>query len=422
MPPVAARNAERVGRSVAWRSLATDVAIYGSAYAVANGVAFLYIVVAGRTLSHDQFGLFNALFGLITVTGYFSVSVQLAATEAAALSQQRSALVGLMARMFRRAVPTIAFLTVAAIPLGAAIHAQPTEIALCGLAVFAMLISSTAMGFLPGLGWIRTQSGVTLVGAAMRLGVGWPLMWANWGVAGALWGYITGYTCVFIIAYAISLRVAAAPSSTNAARSQPLRLDHATVATFVLTFLPFGLDQLFVQAVAPLHGGDYAAVATASKLVFFCTYPLMAVAYSHLLAEQDETRRLRLLAAAAVALLVGGGSLASVLSAFPETSVRLFFGEKFRDAASYLGQMAFATTCFSLSTLGAHALIVWKQRRGYVPSLIAFGFGTSVFVLRHDSLATLVQNQVFVYVFQASLMLLYIASTIMRSQRSGSSR
>ena len=65
--------------------------------------------------------------------------------------------------------------------------------------------------------------------------------------------------------------------------------------------------------------------------------------------------------------------------------------------------------------VAAHALIVWGSRLGFVPSMVALGVGMILFVVRHDSLATLVENQVWVYGLQLVLLWGLLGMTIRRS-------
>ena len=397
-----------------WRVLVADLLFFGAAFAVVNIIAYLYIVIAGRTLAGEEFGVFNALFGLIAIAGFLGSSVQLAVTQAAALNPGRSALTALMRATFRIGFPIIALLTCAGLPAASAIGADPQQVALAGVVVLAMFPGFTAMGFLVGVGRIRAQAGVNLLGALARIATGWPLMIAGAGVMGAILGYLFTYLVILVLAWHMSWQLVKDRPPEAATLAPPVRLEASAVATFVLAFAPFALDQLLVQVFAPALGGDYAAIATMAKVVFFAAYPIIAVVYPHLLRRLDDTGRARLVGLAAAGVLSTAVGLAWVLATFPGESTEIFFGNRYGDAAAHVGSLAFGVACFSMTVLGAHALIAFESRMGFLPSLVALAASVLLFAVRHDSLATVVSNQVWVYELQLLLMLALLGPRMAR--------
>jgi O-antigen/teichoic acid export membrane protein len=277
-------------------------------------------------------------------------------------------------------------------------------------------MSSAALGFLTGVSGVRAQAKLILFGAVMRVASGWPLMLLGFGVIGAVAGFLLNYVLVLIL----SLRMSASATSGIEAEGgsvSPLKLDWASVTAFVLAFAPLGLDQVLVQLFATEQGGPYAAVATTSKLVFFCAYPIMAVAYPHILRERDMPRRVRLLAGAAGTVVVVALGVTAVLSMFPDRSLQLFFGERFSGAAPYVWQLALSATCLSVSALATHALIAWSARYAYVPSLVAVVLGAALFATRHSSLGVLAENQLWLCGIQLALIVPVVCVVISRSLR-----
>jgi len=409
----------KAGRATSSREAArdfiADVGAYGFGFAATNVIAFAYIVAAGRTLAPAEFAVFNALFGLITVAGYFSTSIQLAATEAATRNSNNSVLPTLVAQTARLLFPACALITIAALPFGPAIGATAAALGAAGATVFVMFASSTAMGVLVGLGRIRTSSLVMLAGATCRLLVGWPLMLLGLGIVGALLGYLVNYLLVFFLACALSIGAGLSRHSSGTVQREKLRFKPSTVATSVIAFLPFGLDQVLVQLVAPTEGAEYAALATTAKLVFFGAYPVAAVMYPRLLTEPVVQRRVHLLLLAILLVLLVGGVTAALVAAFPGTTLHLLFHRSFDDASRYVGPFAYGILFFSVSALSAQALIAWQSRVGYLPSAIATAVAIALFTFRHDSLGTLVSNQLWVYGVQFVLTISLLAATVARS-------
>ena len=92
------------------------------------------------------------------------------------------------------------------------------------------------------------------------------------GVVGAVSGYLFTYAVVVILVVTGSAggrRWSVEDTSSEAPR---LRLEATAMATFVVAVAPFSLDQILVQVFAPSLGGNYAAVATIAKAVFFAAH------------------------------------------------------------------------------------------------------------------------------------------------------
>jgi O-antigen/teichoic acid export membrane protein len=396
--------------------IVTDVVVYGVAFGVANVVSYCYIVIAGRTLVPAHFGVFNALLGVIGILGFLAASLQLAITQAAAVDPSRQALRMLMRSTLRIAAPAVAVLAAVAIFCAAKIGASVLEALLCAVVVSLILLAGTPLAFLAGIGRVRTQSGVNLLGTIARLGAGWPLMVAGFGVIGAVSGYVVNYAAVLLLAYWAAWRYAHARRVPESGM-RPLRVETPTVATFVLALAPFSLDQIFVQVFAPALGGSYAGASTLAKLVFFGVYPIIAVAYPRLLRPSLGHSETRFAAATIVAVACIALVLAGVLAAFPREATALFFSDRFREATTFLGPLAFGVAAFSLSTVCAHLLVAWRVRYGFVPSLAALCVGLALFIFRHDTLANVVFNQVWIYALQLVFVSIATAMAIGRSIR-----
>jgi O-antigen/teichoic acid export membrane protein len=396
--------------------IAVDLAVFASTFVVAGALALVYSVIAGRTLSPAQFGLFNALFGVITIASHLAASIQLAATNLATRQAHAVALRQLLISTRRMTLAATLLVTLAVMPFAGWFGATAVEIGVCGLAIFVLFMSSAALGFLTGVSGVRAQARLILFGAVTRVAAGWPLMVLGFGVIGAVIGFLLNYVLVLIVSLRMSASATVGMKAASASMA-PLRLDVASVTAFILAFAPLGLDQVLVQLFATDQGGPYAAVATTSKLVFFCAYPVTAVAYPHILRELGMSRRARLLLSAGAAVVVVALSVTAVLTMFPERTLQLFFGDRFADTAPHVSQLALATSCLSLSVLATQALIAWSAPHPYVPSLVALLSAVALFAARHSSLGVLVENQLWLCGIQLALLVPVVFVVISRSLR-----
>jgi O-antigen/teichoic acid export membrane protein len=380
-------------------SLFGDVTVFGLAFGMSSVLSYVYVLVAGRTLAEAEFGVFNALLGLITLASFFATSVQLAATQAAADPAGARGLTSLVRTTLVHAAPMIVAIALVGMPFASEIGASAGHVALLGAIFVVMFATSAALGFLAGIGKIRSQAGVNLAGNVARLGAGVPLMIAGGAVFGAIAGYLASYVVMLPLAMWIGSRAAGGGGSGSAR----LGLDRGVMIVFALAFAPYSLDQLLVQVVAPALGGRYAAIATIAKLGLFVTYPVIAVVYPRLLKLADPRQRTRLLAQATLAVVGIAAVSAALLSGLGSQALALFFGDRFADVEPHVPLLSVGVACFSVSALGAHALIVWRSRLGFVPPTAALIVGVILYVARHATLAEIVVNQAVAYGVQLVL-------------------
>ena len=62
------------------RTLAGDTMVFAILFGLANVASYLFVVIAGRMLPPTQFGVFNALVGILGMAGIFISSLQAAIT------------------------------------------------------------------------------------------------------------------------------------------------------------------------------------------------------------------------------------------------------------------------------------------------------------------------------------------------------
>ena len=397
------------------KTIRVDGLVFYLAFSLASILSYVYVVLSSWTLSADEFGVFNTLLGLIAISGFFASSLQLAVAQAAVSNPTRSALMALVLRTCQIAFPGVALITAAAIPFASTIGATRSQVVCAGIVAFVVFVACAATGFLIGIGRVRSQAGINLLGTMLQVSMGWLLMRAGFGVNGVVLGYLINYAAIFICSYWISWRFAADNTSIASGDIPSIRLHRSSVATFVLAFCPFSLDQLLVQYFAPSFGGSYAALATMVRPVFYSSYPIIAVAYPHLLRLTDDDSRIRLLLAALCGVCCVSGVFALAILAFPEQLISMLFSDRFPDIVHYAGSLAFGVAGFSVSALGAHALIAARNPLGFLPSLMALVIQVGMFAFRHDSLAAIVSNQIWTYAIQLILVIAFIAVPFKRS-------
>jgi O-antigen/teichoic acid export membrane protein len=406
-----------------WRALIGDVAVFTVAFAITNIASYLYLVLVGRHISLGQFGVVNALFGVISIFSVTSASLQVAVTQATAKCATRPVFDAVLRRTVWLAFWTAAATTIAGLLFADRFGARTAEILVVGAVAFAMLASSAPLGALGALTLVRSQANIILVGTIARLVTAVVLIPVGMTAAGALSGYFMTYVVALLVGYAVVRR--RAHEDGQAGRHAPaIRVQPMWFTTVLVTFAPFTLDQLAVQLLLPAAGDAYAALATISKIVFYAAYPVIGVFYPRMVAEHDERQRRRLVGTAAGAVAMLAAIPCLIVTVFPGQTTQLLFGNRYAEATPHVALLSAAVACFALSVLGAHALIAWKSRLSLLPAIVAVAAGIALFITRHSSLADIVENMALTYALQVAstiVVLLLVARTSVRRSSASAS-
>ena len=399
------------------RTLAGDTMVFAILFGLANVASYLFVVIAGRMLPPTQFGVFNALVGILGMAGIFISSLQAAITQSVVVVAGRATLVRMLRTIWRLGLVTTALGVLIASPFASSIGANIPDVVICGCTILLMLLAVVPLGHMGALGKLRSQAAVSLVGTVARLATGCALILAGLGTSGALVGYAVQYLVILGVGAFLVANGAAGSSARRQIACPELKLDKPAIATFVVAFTPFCLDQLLVQSINPLLGGDYAAMSTTAKLVFFATLPIISVAYPYLLKSVSLRRRIRILAAAGIALAIVATFTTVAIGLFPDKIIQLFFENRYPNAQTHIVTMALGVALFSLSALAIHAQIALDGRLGSLPSIAAILIGVGLYMLNHATIEDVVNNQVATYALQLVFVLGFLALTIARRRR-----
>lgn len=203
----------------------------------------------------------------------------------------------------------------------------------------------------------------TVLEVFLKVLIAIALVYAGYGVAGAMLGWIIGTAC------AVAYTVWAVLSKHGAASVQPVRLGldvrrllHTTLgvglATGCLTVMSF-MDVLLVKHFFNAHeAGLYAAVNLTGKVVFFVVGFVPAVVLPKAIAKNANGENpVPLLAQAACLTAVMSGGVLLVFGALPHEIVRVLAGRAFLAAAPYVLQYDAAMCLLALLTLLINYLI-----------------------------------------------------------------
>ena len=333
-----------VRRTVASDDVLQHGGIMSAAMLASGALNYGYQVFMGRALGPKQYGVFGAVFALVYLVNVLGRGIRFSATRFAAefASENRSvasfhagflARAALFAAVVFVAVLLTAPVTVAFLGLGSSLPV--VIVAANGLFGLALTANQGVFQGLQRFGALGTYQ---VLLAALKLVVGVALVYAGYGVAGAL-GAVALASFLVLVATTLHLRSSTGDRTGPATAFEYGRayryLPPAVLAGFCIT-VPGTVDVLVVKHFfSAADAGLYAAAAVLGKILVFLPMGISTALFpkvSNDRASGESARRQRLFDRAVlyVGLLVGVGTL--VLWVVPDLTVALVFGPAYAGA------------------------------------------------------------------------------------------
>lgn len=238
------------------------------------------------------------------------------------------------------------------------LHIQDDAAILLCLAVLAVgVVTPSVRSVLQGEQDFKRFCASMLLEVLIKVPLAVALVYAGFGVAGAMTGWIAGTACALVYTVWAVLRKHGPQTRTDV----PLGIDWSELlrttagvglATGFLTFISF-MDVLLVKHYFDAHeAGLYAAVNLTGKVVLFVVAFVPAVVLPKAVAKKasgDNPIPL-LLQALAVTVLISGAVL-SLFGSFPDEVLRALVGRDFLSAAPLVLQYDGAICLLAILTL-----------------------------------------------------------------------
>ncbi len=336
--------------------------------ATTTGYAFgyLYLVLMGRALGPEVFGILGSLVGIFYIaclvgqalreaTARSLAEIKAKAGEAAAVGTflKLGAKLGLLCPL-----PALVFI-LASQQIASFFHLNSvTPILLLGFSLSTALILEVISGYLQGLQRFRMLGIVSyLVSQGLKLSFGVAFVWAGWGLQGAVAALLAS-TAIALMAGLVLTRKQLAGGIHRQAQHDP-RLGPILIPTLILAIfmaMPTSVDVMLVtHFFDATDAGLYNSVATLGKVAIFLP---MAVSFV-LLPKATENHTLglgsrRILLQSLLYAFVLSGGVALLYWLLPDTIIRLFFGPDYVEAGNLVGWYGMAMLLFSLNFVLIH--------------------------------------------------------------------
>ena len=333
---------------------------------LANGLHFAFHLAMARLLGPADYGLLAALFAALYAFTVVGETVQTVVARQAAradsLGQLRARLSADAPKAARLLLVLVGLWAAAAVPLAALLRAQPSILALFGVAVAATVLLCATRGALLGLRRFGGYGGSLLLEATVKLGAGVAAVWLGWGLHG-----VSGAVAAsFLVAFAAGvlwlrdlLRTPPAAAVSAGADSPGYTLSVLLATGTVMTF--YSLDVVLARAFFPAAvAGQYSLAALIGKGAVLGTLPLARAMFPFAAGagRAEGSGRVLAFTLGLLALCLVPGLV--LVAMWPEGLARLAGGPGYEGAAGILLPVA---TAFSLMAV-SQTLVTFRLAGG----------------------------------------------------------
>lgn len=371
------------------------IMLFGSGMvSVAN---FGYNVSMARLLGPAEFGHVTAVATLLMLASAVTLSFQLVCAKFIARQASSASKARIHDGLMKRA-----WIVGAAIGTGMILSSHviggllrlPSHLLIVLLAIGLMFYPALGVkrGVLQGTCNFRYLSGNFVLEALVKLLSAVFLVWAGFGIFGAVGGIATSLLAAFAFARIEFTRKGSAEHVTPAAFREAMQVIVFFVGQVVLSNIDILLVKYFF---APTEAGLYAAVALVGRLLFYAAWSIVSAMFpvSASNGAEPDKRPDRVLFMPLL-LVFGISAVYTALMAWiPQRIVSMLFGMGFQEAEPLLSLYAMATGLYALSVV----LMTYEMSRKIVNTgwlqLIFSGVMVVAISLFHSSLHEVVQVQ-----------------------------
>jgi O-antigen/teichoic acid export membrane protein len=378
----------------------SDTAVFFAGSTLVNVLNYCFVLIAVRRLDKAQFGSFMSLLAVLTLATVSANTLQLQATKRVA-AHLGSGLKIYGWTVVRQTIllgggALIIGLLVAS-SISEWLRVTELEVLILYSAVGGLVSSALANGFSSGLRWLKFQSCMNVAGTLAKLLAALILFTVGLGVSAGLYSYLLGYLVV-VAGTAWGLSIWAGPAKAGACTEPGRDVAQGSLLFLVLAYflvvIPFSCDQLLVQRVNPALSGDYAALATTGKLVFYAASPVLSVLYPYLVSfRSDPVRMRRYFEAGTLLTLLLSVIVLALLWLGKDFIVVNLMSERYQNVTSEVARFGLSVVLFVLAYTLTLFFIVREKMLALAALTLTIAAQVVLFRLRHGSLAELSQNQ-----------------------------
>jgi len=391
-----------LGREISQFLGGSFITVLGSL--LAGFLGYLYHLLMGRLLGPSGYGVLASLLSLLYVFSVPTATFSLVATKFAAdfkksrqfleKTEKKSFLFSLLFFLFFGALTPL---------IASFLHLQALlPILLIGLCLALGFLVTFKGAILQGrLNFVPLAVGGT-ANAAIKLLLGIIFVYFGLGINGAILPMVIGAIfSYFYFQHFLTNKEVMVKEETSSPKLTNKEIWDYTKPIFFFTLsfaLLYSIDIIFARHfLAPQEAGWYGALSTLGKIIYFLVSPLSLVLFpmaSRKKSQEEKSDRLfRFSFSLAILIAI---FLTAVYFLFPNLILRIFYGEQFLPAATYLGLFGVFLSFYSLAYfLGNFMLSQEKTKLMAFLPFLALLLQVVLILFFHESILAILGASIF---------------------------
>ena len=371
---------------------------------LAGFLGYLYHLLMGRLLGPSEYGVLASLLSLLYVFSVPTATFSLVATKFAAdfkksrqfleKTEKKSFLFSLLFFLFFGALTPL---------IASFLHLQALlPILLIGLCLALGFLVTFKGAILQGrLNFVPLAVGGT-ANAAIKLLLGIIFVYFGLGINGAILPMVIGAIfSYFYFQHFLTSKEVMVKEETSSPKLTNKEIWGYTKPIFFFTLafaLLYSIDIIFARHfLAPQEAGWYGALSTLGKIIYFLVSPLSLVLFpmaSRKKSQEEKSDRLfRFSFSLAILIAI---FLTAAYFLFPNLILRVFYGEQFLPAATYLGLFGVFLSFYSLAYfLGNFMLSQEKTKLVAFLPFLALLLQVVLILFFHESILAILGASIF---------------------------
>lgn len=357
---------------------------------VANFLNYAYHLVIGRQVSAEVYGEAESLISLIAIISVPAMTLGMVATKYAATCKADSDAGGsrqiwlyLNAKVFRYGVPIFLLMVVLTPVVGDYLNIDH-RVALIAIwvSMYISFFNAINHGLLSGWQKFNQVSLANVVSTGIKFLSGIALVGLGFALGGIVGSIVLATIATYLVTF-FALRINIIQKSPVIGAAIDTNVDFSALRRYVLpvfigtlaiTILGNADMILAKHSLDDYSAGQYGALTIVSKIIFFATGVIASVLFSMSAESEHKGESSRHILKAALGLVALASTIATAIYfVYPVAILSLLFGDRYQDAAPYLGWFAVAVALYSFANVIFQYLLSIHRTR-FVYTLLAIAF------------------------------------------------
>lgn len=359
-----------------------------------NFLNYLFTVFLARNLGTQDFGLYNAALGIISIVQIPAIAIQTAVTKKVASKKDFN----LNKFKYKSTLQLALFailISVIFLTFGNSVsdiaNIPSKYILPLSFVVFGSIVSPVAKGFLLGLEKILSFNLISLIETVLKFALGFLAIYSEAGMI----PIILAFALPSVVTFIFILPLVRTKSQETPKENISLNYKHIfyIFLTFLFLNIPFTLDLVLVN---PEVRASYGALSLLGKIVYFGSVTIASLMISKLANSHKQLRKKTLL----ISLFVSGltGLLITfVYFLFTKEIVQIVFDGMYLEIVKYLVPYAIAMIASSISYMVINSLLVEDSYIHLIFFFLLTILQILLYTFNNETLYDAFINQVIIY-------------------------